>query len=216
MNETTDIKPPAVAVFACALDVPADRRRELAACLEPGERDRVARLRSERDRARVLVARGWRRHVLAARLGADPAELRFVADARGKPRLADDPVHFSASRSGSLALLAVCVDREVGVDVEAIERHRDIERLAGRIMSAREREAFAELAPDDRRAAMFACWARKEAYVKATGEGLVFPLDRTTVWAGDDRTVTVDGWLVQGLAVAPGCAAALAVRSGSG
>jgi 4'-phosphopantetheinyl transferase len=99
---------------------------------------------------------------------------------------------------------------EVGVDVEAVDPATDVERFAARFLTAIERVALTQRPAAQRREALFACWTRKEAYLKATGEGLSVSPATIEVWAGDGRPVTWAGWSVHSLAAGPGFAAAVA------
>jgi 4'-phosphopantetheinyl transferase len=120
--------------------------------------------------ARWLVARAGLRAVLARYLDQDPAALLF--DEQGKPRLEPpSPLRFNLSHSGDLGLIAVASEREVGVDLEDVTSHRDVEALARRTLLASERAALEEA--DDRALAFHRQWVAKEAFAKATGRGLV-------------------------------------------
>jgi 4'-phosphopantetheinyl transferase len=202
-------------VWSCPLDLPESARLELAACLPEAERREAAQRLEPLDRRRWLTARGWRRHLLSAQLERDPRALTIVVDERGKPSLDGDDagLRFSTSRSEDLALVACSRCMEVGVDVEVISPSTDVERFAARFLSASEQRALAARPVEHRRRALFACWARKEAYLKATGTGLSVAPATVEVWAGDDRPVTVSGWSVHSLVVPPGFTAAV---SGSG
>jgi 4'-phosphopantetheinyl transferase len=205
----------AVMVWSCPLDLPESTLLELAACLPKHERREAERRRDPLERRRWLTARAWRRQLLAAHLGSDACALTIVADERGKPRLDGDDagLRFSTSRSEDLALVACSLHMEVGVDIEAISPRTDVEGFAARFLSASEQRALATRAAGQRRTALFDCWTRKEAYLKATGTGLSVAPATVEVWAGDDRPVIVSGWAVHSLVVAPGFTAAV---SGSG
>ncbi len=202
-------------VWSCPLDLPESARLELDACLPESERREAEQRRDPLDRRRWLTARAWRRQLLATHLSSDPRTLTIVVDERGKPRLGGDDagLRFSTSRSQDLALVACSRHMEVGVDVEAISSGIDVEGFAARFLSPSEQRALARRAVGQRRTALFACWVRKEAYLKATGAGLSVPPATVEVWAGDDRPVTVSGWSVHSVVVGPGFTAAV---SGSG
>ena len=118
---------------------------------------------------RWAVARASLRALLGRYLGVEPQSLGFRE--RGKPRLDPaSPLRFNLSHSGDVALVAVASEREVGVDVEAVDRARDAERLSRRVLLASERAAVAE--SGDAALAFHRHWVAKEAYVKATGRGL--------------------------------------------
>jgi 4'-phosphopantetheinyl transferase len=202
-----------VVVWSCPLDLSEPAWVELVAGVAPAERRDAERRADPLDRRRLLAARGWRRRLLAAELGCDPGEVPIVVDGRGKPRIAggrDAELRFSASRSRELTLVALSRRMEVGVDVEAVDPATDVERFAARFLSESEQRAVTERSPDQRREALFACWTRKEAYLKGNGDGLSVSPATVEVWAGDDRPVTVSGWSVHALAAGPGFAAAVA------
>jgi 4'-phosphopantetheinyl transferase len=150
--------------------------------LSSDELARAARFHFERDRTRFSVARAALREILAHYLGTGPAEIAFVYGDHGKPALAPyGDLHFNLSHSHDLALCAVTRGREVGVDVERIRELDDLEGIATATFSQRERETLAQLAGPERLAGFFNAWTRKEAFVKALGEGLSHPLDRFDV-----------------------------------
>ena len=138
------------------------------------------------DRVRYVARAAFRREVLAGFLGLDPASLHLVEGAHGKPRI--DPsqacgLHFNSSHAGGEILLAVARG-PVGVDVE---EHRDLAELpamAERIMDSGELRAFAALPPPDRLPAFYRLWCRKEAVLKALGEG--FSRDPASIRVGLD------------------------------
>ena len=190
---------------------------ELAACervLSDEERARARLLRGE-PWHRYVADHGARRRLLAGRLGCRPAEIEFTIGKHGKPRLTSTGPSFSASRTASVALYAICEHAEVGVDVEQVHDGMDVDGLADRVLSGSERAALRALPDPGRAAALTACWARKEAYLKALGSGIVFPLSDVEVWAGDDRPVRLGEVVVHGVALAAGLAAAVGVRVGA-
>jgi 4'-phosphopantetheinyl transferase len=199
-----------VSLWWAWLDDSASSRRALAACLSARERDRAGGFRQARDRDRFVAARGWLRHLLAEQLRCTPGEVPIVETGRRKPELAGSDVRFSASRSAGIAVYATSRTIEVGVDVEAIVESVDVGRIAARFFSEAEQRALGSLPPNRRRVASFECWTRKEAYVKGTGAGLALPLRSFDVWPGDGARVTVSGWSLHSVDVAPGFAAAVA------
>jgi 4'-phosphopantetheinyl transferase len=128
-----------------------------------------------------LRTRGWLRHVLARYLQAPPERLQFAYGPQGKPRLAETVegrgLCFNVSHSHGIALAAVAGDRLVGVDVEKLRTDKDLGGLAKRYFSANENEALAQVRATQRGRAFFLAWTRKEAFIKALGSGMSFPLD---------------------------------------
>jgi len=165
----------AVEVWQAPLTCDTDGLQRLRGLLSPDEADRAARFRFAAHRDAFVVARGVLRTVLARHTGQHPAELCFTYGRYGKPALPGGP-QFNQSHSGGLTLVAVAGQRRVGVDVEQISSDVSCEALARRFFSVRENVQLAQLPAADRRAGFFACWARKEAFVKASGLGLSAPL----------------------------------------
>jgi 4'-phosphopantetheinyl transferase len=146
--------------------------------LSHDERERSQRFRFDRDRRRFVTARGLLRIVLAHYVSLEPADLRFGYSPRGKPFLAGSggPC-FNTSHSGGLVVLAVARDRQLGVDIEQERAVPEVEDLARRYFSPWEQAELRRLPARERQPAFFRCWTRKEAFVKATGSGLSYPLD---------------------------------------
>jgi 4'-phosphopantetheinyl transferase len=146
--------------------------------LSADEAARADRFHFERDRRHFIAGRGLLRTLLAGYLGRRPAELRFAYGPHGKPLLAETgPLRFNLAHSQGLALIAITLGREVGVDVEWLDRTIRHEEIAQRFFSPREQAALAALPAELRAEAFFLCWTRKEAYLKAHGGGLSVPLD---------------------------------------
>ena len=147
------------------------------------ERDRAHRFYFEKDRQRYTVARGLLRVLLGDALRIKPSELRFCYGPHGKPGLAfASDIRFNLSHSHDIVMIiAIGRSREVGVDVEWIGRPSGIDGIAELYFSHSEQQALACLPEESRRRAFFACWTRKEAYVKARGDGLARPFDSFSV-----------------------------------
>lgn len=149
--------------------------------LAPQERERAARFRNEEAHALFVQGRVMLRQALSTYLGCPPQALRLEqrcprcgAPEHGKPRLASpaSELVFNLSHARRLVVLAVCRWGQVGVDVEWRGRARVMPEVARLLLSATERAALAEIPEGGRQGALLRCWVRKEALVKATGEGL--------------------------------------------
>jgi 4'-phosphopantetheinyl transferase len=162
-------------LWCVALDIDADLD-QFAAKLSKGERDRAAGFFFERDRKRFVVARSALRSILAARVGIPAEELEFEYGPRQKPALAAwcrvADLRFNLSHSQGLALVALTHGHEIGVDLERVRDLDDANALATREFSGGESAVFEVLPLDTRNEAFFRAWVRKEAFLKATGEGL--------------------------------------------
>lgn len=220
LDETT------VHVWLVAAEQMAPSVGRLATLLAADERHRAARFHFARDRQRYIVAHGLLRVLLGSYLGYPPERLEFVSGPHGKPALAGaagaSPLRFNLSHAHGRVLYAVTSQREVGVDIEEQRELPDAEQIAERFFSVREREVWRAVPAHEKSAAFFACWTRKEAYLKAIGMGLAMPLDAFAVSLAPGepaRLVEVKGgpyeparWSLRDLPPIPGYAAALAVE----
>lgn len=150
-------------------------RRPMLAWLSPDESDRAGRFRFPEHRRRFILARAGLRWLLGRYLDIAPEEVRFNYEAKGKPVLAAPhaaKLHFNLSHSEELAVYAFSCDAPVGIDVEYLRALPEAMRLADRFFSAPEARAIASLTPEKQGVAFLRAWTRKEAYLKATGEGI--------------------------------------------
>jgi 4'-phosphopantetheinyl transferase len=197
----------AVGVWAASLDVDARAVEQHVRLLSRDELERAMRVRPEAARRQFVVARGTLRAILGGLLDVPPERVLFSYDARGKPSIASGPC-FSASRSDDLALYAVDWSGPVGVDLERI-RALDVEALLAEACTASERAELLALPPERRVAAFLGAWTRKEAYLKATGEGLSRSAREVDVSAAPS------GWTFLELIPGPGYVATLATTAPS-
>ncbi len=189
--ETLSLRSNDVHVWRAALDVPESDVRRLCDTLADDERRRAERFIFQNDRAHFVVARGLLRVLLGRYLQHDPQHLRLVYGPHGKPELASD-----VGGTG----LRFNVSHSHGLALYAITRHREIGVEA---------------------TAFFACWTRKEAYIKARGDGLSLPLDQFAVSLAPGEPAALlytawdpqeaARWALHDLAPGPGYRAAVAV-----
>jgi len=215
------LKTSRVHVWRISLDQPDQTLERFRGTLEPDELDRAGRFHFEKHRRHFIVARGFLRSVVARYVETLPEALRFAYGVYGKPDLASEHnLRFNLSHSNEVALLAVTLDAELGVDVEHIRADFASEDIARRFFSRAEVETFNALAPEQRVEAFFRCWTRKEAYIKAIGKGLSQALDEFDVTLAPDtpaallRTKDDDPsrWLLSDIEVGEGYAGALVIE----
>ncbi|MGA7869680.1 MAG: 4'-phosphopantetheinyl transferase superfamily protein [Candidatus Binatus sp.] len=215
-----------VHVWQASLDEPAPQRDRLLHTLSADERTRAERFYFQRDRERFIIAHGILRAILALYLNRAPESLSFCYSSHGKPALAcesgGDAPRFNMSHSHGVALYAITRGREIGIDLEFIRCDLEAEQIAERFFSRSEIATLRALPSSLRRHAFFLCWTRKEAYIKARGEGPSIALGQFDVSlipgkpAGllstrpdSDEAL---GWSLQDLTLDLGYAAALAVE----
>ena len=214
-----------VHVWSVSLDQPPARLEPLLELLSSDERERAGRFRFAEDERRFIVARGVLRLLLGRYVDAHPQAIEIGYGPRGKPFAITPPgksVRFNLAHSHELALYAFTRNGEVGVDLEFVRQVDDIDPIATRFFSRHEAAVLQALPANDRLDAFFRCWTRKEAYIKALGDGFHQPLDTFEVpleASPYGRALTirgagalVDRWRIWGLQVAPGYEAALAIE----
>jgi 4'-phosphopantetheinyl transferase len=172
----------------------ADLRRlhgdvpDLRDLLSDDERARADCFRFEADSNRYIVARALLRLLLGHCLDCPVRHLTFATDRFGKPALLSACLQFNVSHSGDYILVGLNRRHAVGVDVERIRTDLAMEEIAQRFFSPREWRDLSALPSQERPGGFFACWTRKEAYLKARGDGLTVPLAAfdVTLCPGDD------------------------------
>jgi 4'-phosphopantetheinyl transferase len=219
-----------VHVWRASLDEFPSQIDILLHTLATDERKRADRFYFQRDRQRFITAHGVLRTILGLYVNVAPNYLSFRYSSHGKPALAresgGDAIRFNMSHSQDVALYAVTRDREVGIDVEFIRHDLGVEQIAERFFSRRETATLHALPSDLRECAFFLCWTRKEAYIKARGEGLSLALDQFDVslipgepaallstYPDSDEAFR---WSLQELPLASGFVAALALEGRGG
>jgi 4'-phosphopantetheinyl transferase len=170
------LPPGEVQVWRGRLDQHIDALAELRSTLSGDELERAAAFRSESDRNQFVLRRSFLRTVLARYLAIAPSDVRFSYGRYLKPLL-DRAYHkrslsFNLTHRRAIALAAVTRTMAVGIDVEMVEPVDDLEGLAARFFSEREREVLSAVAEAERLNAFLTAWTRKEAYLKARGVGL--------------------------------------------
>lgn len=192
--------------------------------LSDDERERARRFLCGRKRAEYVICRGVLRHLLAAYGLGSASALRFSYTQLGKPMLFEghgSSIAFSVAHSHGVGLIALAKGTSIGVDVEFVAPMEDFESLVFTCFAAEEQAEFVALPPHLQATGFFAGWTRKEAIIKATGEGLSRPLNSFAVTVGpehpprlirfDDNPSLCDSWRIIDLTVEPKFAAAIAV-----
>lgn len=157
------------------------RSRELENLLSKEEVCRAGRFCFQKDRLGFVVAHGILRNLLGRYLSIWPGLIQFEYDFNGKPILPEagdlKSVSFNISHSHNLAVFAFSKFSSIGVDVEYVRIMQDFYEIADHYFHPKENEMLQNIPPFERNAAFFDCWTRKEAFIKATGEGMSRPLD---------------------------------------
>lgn len=193
--------------------------------LSPDEQVRSQRFRFAHDRGMFLFSHGLLRSLLAGYTGLLREEIEYGYTKYGKPYLHQgagaDRIEFNLSHSGDVVMIGVARNFLVGVDVENIKPLADMDQIAARFFSAFEQSDLGTLSGAARTAAFYHCWTRKEALIKASGEGLSMPLDtfRVSLLPGEPARLINSAddrkWMLQDLSPVDGYAAAAAAPAES-
>ncbi|MCP4295082.1 MAG: 4'-phosphopantetheinyl transferase superfamily protein [Proteobacteria bacterium] len=215
-----------VHVWRVRLNQTDGRVQQLQKLLSDDERLRAERFHFDRDRRRFIVSQGTLRMIIGDYIDMEPSRLQFHSGHRGKPYITysfgDDPLQFNLAHSKEIALYAFTLSREIGIDLEYVRDMPDAEKIALTTFSPLENETLQSLPQYQRQEAFFNCWVRKEAFIKAIGDGLYHALDRFDVSLAPGepaRLVSVEGsaeqtscWFMKSLTPEDGYVAALAVK----
>lgn len=215
-----------VHVWRASLNQEPSTLRACSDILAPDERSRADKFHFRKDREHFIIARGVLRFILSRYLNTSPQLIRFSYNHYGKPALdaatRDKSLRFNLSHANEVALYAFTRDREIGLDVEFIRADFASLDIAERFFSKTEIATLQSLPAHVQTEAFFKCWTRKEAYIKALGEGLSHPLDRFAVslapgqaaalLSADNDPREVSRWSMVELAAGAGYEAALVVE----
>lgn len=225
-RETSNISAPSedeIQVWRIPLAEQSGTDTRLKEFLCPEEHDRAERFHFIRDQRRFIIRRAALRQLLAVSLRTTPQAVQFELGPHGKPffpgQIGADGIRFSCSHSGDWALIAVARGSDLGVDLEWNRPMTEAEDLVKNFFSPAEISELANLSPTLKLAGFFNAWTRKEAFVKAIGLGLSYPLNHFSVSLAPDRPVAllevtdeIDAlkrWTLRSLEVAPNYSAAL-------
>lgn len=225
-HENTRLSDDSVHVWYVSLDEPNANVEQLFNLLSPDERECAARFHFDQDRQAYITARGTLRSLLHDYLDCPAERIEFVYSPQGKPALGGEfkhrPIRFNLSHSGEIALFAFAHGREIGVDIERIRPDTECEKIARQFFSTAEVAALMELDAEARIRAFFAVWTRKEAFIKALGEGLSFPLDafdvslapesQDALLATRSNAPSAAGWSIRDIPIPQDYAAAVAIE----
>ena len=172
-------------IYCCWIPAIRHELEQTSSVLNPAERQHVESLRDENARLRALAARIGLRTLLAKYVGQDPKQIEFGYAPHGKPYLTGaaehEDIEFNLSHAGDAIVLAFARGCEVGADVEFIRPVPDARDIVQRFFSGRERSEFLAVSEDRKDEAFLSAWTRKEALLKATGQGLTGSLKSFSV-----------------------------------
>jgi 4'-phosphopantetheinyl transferase len=211
-------------LYQTRLDISSAECDRLWQFLSGDERARADRFKREYLKRNFIAARGNLREILATKLGCEPKKIQFSYSEHGKPYInKTHRVHFNLSHSQDWAIYAVCSNQEVGIDLEYINPQCDVDSIAERYFLPSEQKIIQSLRDQDKYLAFYRAWTLKEAYGKATGEGIANILEYVDVSLLLEmpigETLQIKGWTLKllnsELNIDSNYAAALSAKSNS-
>ena len=215
-----------VHLWRANLDQSDECVKQIAQMLSEEEQRKTERFHLDKDRKRFIVTRGVLRTILSRYLDVEPNRLRLGYCSLGKPYLVEksngEEICFNLSHSHNLSLYAFTRGRQIGVDIEYIHPITEADQIVARFFSSNEHAIWQQLPKGQKQEAFFNCWTRKEAYLKARGEGLSLPLDQFDVSFDPGKRAALlltsgasdesSRWLLRAIQPGPGYVAALVVE----
>ena len=186
------------------------------------ETDRINRFIFEKDRITHTVSQGMLRYILGTYLNLNPEEIIFNQNEYGKPFISEeqnpDNIQFNLSHSGDMIIYAISKGGNVGIDIQKIKDSGSIADIVDHYFSETEKAVFKSLPDEQKLKGFHSCWARKEAYIKALGPGLSYPLNSFSVPVTSEYSSAViydesgTAYTVTDINTSTGYAAAVAVE----
>ncbi len=218
-----------VHVWRIPLDRPMDQIQRMTKILAPDERLRSNSFRFESHRRRYIASHGALREIFGKYICIEPGQLEFDHRPLGKPFLASNEntnqLCFNLSLSNEIALCAVTLNRSIGIDVEYKRKNIDVESLARRFFSIRECELISSSSPEERKNVFFDLWTLKEAYLKATGQGIsalkqveisMSSSESPTLFVNDENIQVKNRWTMLQMIPSTGYIASMVIEGSGG
>ena len=184
-----------------SLDVTDENLQTFIFLLSESEKIKADRFKFPQHQRRYQAVHGILRIILGRYLKLDPAQINFTHSDRGKPYLTDDcnplNLQFNLSHSENMAIVGISRDRRIGVDLEKMRSMENAEQLAQRFFCASEHRLLTQAIPEERDKLFFQLWTAKEAYLKATGEGISGGLNQVEIALNPLRFINLPNWYLQ-------------------
>lgn len=181
------------------LDISSEKIAELSNNLSLDEIARANHFKFEEHKNHFIAARGFLRQIISNYLQILSNEIVFNYSDRGKPSIQNDNLQFNISHSQDLALYAFCHNHLIGVDLEYLRDDVEYDKIAQRFFTPAESEFISKLSLAKQKQTFFHFWTIKEAYLKATGEGLGGGLETVEIDCNADLEVQVKAIFKSGL-----------------
>jgi 4'-phosphopantetheinyl transferase len=191
LGECNLLAPDEIHVWQSLLDDSDNRLEYYTSILSDDERERSQRFKFLKHRNFYITGRAKLRIFISKYIAIEPCKIKFTYNKYGKPQLDKSPLKFNISHSQNKVIYSFNTENDIGVDIEVINKKIEINKLVNRFFSVSEAETINALDPKIAHNYFFRCWTRKEAFIKAHGQGLSLPLDQFQVSILQDRDVAI-------------------------
>jgi len=177
--------------LSCALD--SDKDISLLSGLEMltnEEKDRAARFRFDKHRERYIRGRAFLRTIVAGSLNIDGKDLVLQTNEFDKPYIANNPIYFNLSHSSATAVLVLCENMPVGIDLEFVDRKVEVVQLGKTVFTSNEMNRLEKADKEQAKHLFFQFWTAKEAYLKMLGTGLSLSPKKLELNFASDRPIS--------------------------
>ena len=210
-------------VYRSSLTTASEHLKESESVLSHDELQKANKYKFEKDKFHYISGRALLRSLLGKYLNRSPGKIIFSYSEKGKPFINESNIKFNLAHSGGKVVFAFTNNTDVGIDIEFMRELPDALQIAKRFFSEKEVDEFSEIREVDIRTAFFNCWTRKEAFIKALGEGLSYPLKdfSVTLKPGDkpeilwikDKAEEAEKWRIFNIDTEDNYVSSLAVKA---
>lgn len=194
LDEAVELTEKKIHIFLLQLE--EHDEEQLYDYLSNDEKKRADKLKVKLKKKQFIISRSVLRKIISNSLNKSHDEIVFYYTKKNKPFIKDKinnkTIEFNVSHSEQCILVAVTLDNRVGVDVEKINAKIEFESLSARFFSNKENELLRSLEASKKLDAFYSIWTRKEAFIKATGEGIAYGLDNFSVCSSNKITSKID------------------------
>ena len=167
-------------IWSSLLDQPEDLINLFHTSLSKEEKDRISKYKFKLLRDRQTVSKGLLKSFISSYLNIGTGEINFVQNEYGKPSLTPElneiDLHFNISHSEHFGMFAFTIGKQLGIDIESVQEITNLNQIVDLCFSDSEKEWFYNSDPGLKKELFYKVWTGKEAYIKAIGKGLSFPL----------------------------------------
>lgn len=186
------LKPYQMHVWQGHLDIGPEEQKKYMGVLSKDEKEKASKFRFSKDRIAYIASRGMLRVLSGHYLNCPPEDIIFEYEAHGKPGYAHKTsLKFNVSHSGNMVIIGFLFDQVMGIDIEIIKDDFDVLDIGRNFFSKKEIAALNAIPKAMQHIAFYRCWTRKEAFIKAMGDGLSFPLDLFALSIDSDTTTSL-------------------------